>query len=602
MSSNALPSEISVPGNDRDVSWGGDDADIAVSVHNVSKVYRLFDRPQDRLKQAWLRGRKKLYHEFWALKDISFELKKGGAVGIIGRNGSGKSTLLHIIAGTLRPSAGEARVNGRMATILELGSGFNPDFTGRENVFMNGAILGLSRDEMERKFEGIIAFADIGEFINQPVRLYSSGMFVRLAFAVAVHVDADILIVDEALSVGDMEFQGKCIAKLKQFLDDPNRSLLFVSHSIDMVKSICQNSLFLDHGRQVEFGPSEQVCESYMSMMRGYGKTVTVINEVPQVTEASSGTHDPTPSCLQDYGVPEKRQYDFSLHSFQEVWRTYHSGALVPGRYRVTISTKRSVLGGLVSLRGVRVFRHSQNTLIPLGVMAASGGWQRFHEQEGEDYIYTELEEETLQFEFTGHELFFEGLNHSSAGAVKVLIEPIPRPQAVAQKAQEIFRPSEEFHRRVAALRYGSGEARLVNVEILDQDKHPTDMVYSGDEITVRLHMETDIDLEICNTGCVLRDHTGRDLLTLNVFDEQINWPFWRARTPRVVDITFNVLFQPGIYVIAAGISLSTPVFSEGEKYFDFCSNAATFQLLMERSGRPCWGLVRLPGKIQTYV
>src|SRR5574341_116121 len=182
--------------------------EAVISVRGVSKMYRLYDRPEDRLKQSlfWRFGRS-YGREFWALRDVSFEVQQGEAVGIIGRNGSGKSTLLQIIAGTLQPTTGEVQIKGRVAALLELGSGFNSEYTGRENVFMNGAILGLGREEMEQRFDDIAAFADIGEFIDQPIKLYSSGMVMRLAFAVQAMVPKEVLIVDEALAVGDEAFQ-----------------------------------------------------------------------------------------------------------------------------------------------------------------------------------------------------------------------------------------------------------------------------------------------------------------------------------------------------------------------------------------------------------
>ncbi|MDZ4098100.1 MAG: ABC transporter ATP-binding protein, partial [Methylophilaceae bacterium] len=191
---------------------------IAIKVENLSKCYQIYDNPRDRLKQfvaprlqrlTW-QTPKQYFREFWALKDVSFEVKKGETVGIIGRNGSGKSTLLQMICGTLNPTSGSIQTSGRSAALLELGSGFNPEFTGRENVYMNAAVLGLTQDEIDKRYDDIVAFADIGEFINQPVKTYSSGMVVRLAFAVQSQIDPDILIVDEALSVGDAKFQAKC--------------------------------------------------------------------------------------------------------------------------------------------------------------------------------------------------------------------------------------------------------------------------------------------------------------------------------------------------------------------------------------------------------
>jgi lipopolysaccharide transport system ATP-binding protein len=243
-------------------------SDIAIAISNISKVYEIYNSPQDRLKQMLYPGHNKFYNEFWALKDVSFEVKKGETVGIVGRNGSGKSTLLQIICGTVTPSSGAIERNGRMSALLELGSGFNPEFTGRENVFLNGAIVGLSLSEMENRFDKIAAFADIGDFINIPVKRYSSGMFARLAFSVAVHVDPEILIVDEILAVGDIAFQRKCLNKFYE-IRESGCSILFVSHDQYQVKSICQRALYLEGGQQRMFGPADSVIDEYTIEMEG---------------------------------------------------------------------------------------------------------------------------------------------------------------------------------------------------------------------------------------------------------------------------------------------------------------------------------------------
>lgn len=234
-----------------------------ISVQNLSKCYQIYDRPQDRLKQSLWRGRKQFFREFWALRGVSFEIKRGEAVGIIGRNGSGKSTLLQLIAGTLTPTTGSVEVSGRVAALLELGSGFNLDFTGRENVYMNAAILGLSHTETDRCFDAIVAFADIGDFIEQPVKTYSSGMIMRLAFAVSVNVEPDILIVDEALAVGDMAFQFKCMDRLDQ-LTKSGTTLLFVSHDPGTVKAFCHHVVYLSKGEIKATGSASDMVEMYM--------------------------------------------------------------------------------------------------------------------------------------------------------------------------------------------------------------------------------------------------------------------------------------------------------------------------------------------------
>jgi ABC-type polysaccharide/polyol phosphate transport system ATPase subunit len=244
--------------------------DIAIKVENLSKCYQIYDKPNDRLKQFMLprlqrmlgRKPKQYYRGFWALKDVSFEIKKGETVGIIGRNGSGKSTLLQLICGTLNPTSGKIQTNGRIAALLELGTGFNAEFTGRENVYMNAAVWGLSNEEIKACFNDIVAFADIGDFVEQPVKTYSSGMFVRLAFAIAVHVHPDILIVDEALSVGDIAFQNKCMEKIKA-IKEKGTSILFVSHDLSTVQIICDRVIWMKGGSQKMMGYPVDVCQEY---------------------------------------------------------------------------------------------------------------------------------------------------------------------------------------------------------------------------------------------------------------------------------------------------------------------------------------------------
>lgn len=220
---------------------------VVISVDNVSKCYNIYDKPRDRLLQMFCSGKKKLYREFWSNRDISFKVRKGETLGIIGKNGSGKSTLLQIICGTLTPTSGRANSFGRIAALLELGSGFNPEFNGRDNIYMNGTILGLSKAEIDSKYDDIIKFADIGDFINQPVKTYSSGMMVRLAFAVQVQIEPDILIVDEALAVGDAGFQLKCMLRMKD-LQDKGTTILFVSHDMGSITRLCDRAILLDKG------------------------------------------------------------------------------------------------------------------------------------------------------------------------------------------------------------------------------------------------------------------------------------------------------------------------------------------------------------------
>lgn len=227
----------------------------------------MYDEPIDRLKQSVFRGRRKYYGEFWALRHVSFEIRQGEAFGIVGRNGSGKSTLLQLICGTLTPTEGDVEVNGRVAALLELGSGFNPDFTGLENIYLNASLFGLSRDDVNTRLDAIVSFADIGEFLGQPVKTYSSGMVVRLAFSVLAHVNPSILIVDEALSVGDVFFQQKCYRKIRDGLDS-GLTLLFVSHDEATLKSFCKSGVLLHHGCCDYVGDIEECTRRYLNSAR----------------------------------------------------------------------------------------------------------------------------------------------------------------------------------------------------------------------------------------------------------------------------------------------------------------------------------------------
>ena len=239
-------------------------SEYAIEVEGLSKCYQIYDRPSDRLKQMLMRGRKRYYNEFWALKDVSFKIKKGETVGIIGRNGSGKSTLLQMICGTLNPTTGEVKVNGRVAALLELGAGFNPEFSGVENVYMAASLYGLSKEAVDQRFDEIAAFADIGDHIHQPVKTYSSGMYVRLAFAVIAHVDADILVVDEALAVGDAYFTQKCMRFINRFKTQGG-TLFFVSHDTNAILNLCKKAILLNSGLVSEIGEPKKVSDIYLT-------------------------------------------------------------------------------------------------------------------------------------------------------------------------------------------------------------------------------------------------------------------------------------------------------------------------------------------------
>ena len=287
-------------------------SEIAIRVRGLGKCYEIYDKPRHRLWQMLSRGVRKFYREFWALKDVSFEIKKGDTVGIIGRNGSGKSTLLQMLCGTLNPSQGDIEINGKVAALLELGAGFNPEFTGRENIFLSASLYGLTADEIVERFNQIVEFADIGNFVEQPVKTYSSGMFVRLAFAVIAHVDADILVIDEALAVGDAYFVQKCMRFLRKFTEQG--TLLFVSHDTTAVVGLCNKAILMNYGVIERIGDPKDVSEYYLAMLhdeRTKSESLEKINISIALKNASNS--EATQFNNNDFGTGHARVVSVSL-------------------------------------------------------------------------------------------------------------------------------------------------------------------------------------------------------------------------------------------------------------------------------------------------
>lgn len=286
-----------------------------IKCKDLGKCYQIYDTPKDRLKQAIWRGRRQYFREFWALRSLNFEVKRGESLGIIGRNGSGKSTLLQLICGTLTPTEGEIQTKGRIAALLELGSGFNPEFTGIENVYLNASMLGLSKEETDKRLEDILAFADIGSFVHQPTKTYSSGMAVRLAFAVVAHVDADILVVDEALAVGDIVFVQRCMRFIRRIREE--RCLLFVSHDAEAVKSLCNNALWISKGTTQVQGNCTEVSLAYLRYCQAtsYGEEVTLT----ATGNSAERQHEPDnvleKLATEEKLIQDKNDFDYGMEA-----------------------------------------------------------------------------------------------------------------------------------------------------------------------------------------------------------------------------------------------------------------------------------------------
>lgn len=294
------------------------DNTYSIQVNNVTKVYRLYDKPLDRLKEALSVTRRSCHREYYALNGVSFDVKKGETVGLIGVNGAGKSTMLKIITGVLTPSSGSVEINGRVSALLELGAGFNNEYTGLENIYLNGTMMGYSRAEVERRLDDILSFADIGDFIHQPVKTYSSGMFVRLAFAVAINIDPEILIVDEALSVGDVFFQAKCYRKFEEFKEQ-GKTILFVSHSLSSINKYCDRVILLNKGQKEAEGSASEMIDLFKKILVNQNVEPEEENDADILKDESEESTDSWQSKLalnpvqNSYGDGRAEIVDFAL-------------------------------------------------------------------------------------------------------------------------------------------------------------------------------------------------------------------------------------------------------------------------------------------------
>lgn len=359
--------------------------DLAIDVRGVGKSYHIYERPSHRLMQGLMRGGKQYYREFWALRGVDLQVRPGQTVGVVGRNGAGKSTLLQMLAGTLTPTEGSVRIHGRVAALLELGSGFNPDFTGRENVYLNASILGLTRSEVDARLDAILAFADIGEFIDQPVRNYSSGMALRLAFAVQAQVEPQVLIVDEALAVGDAKFQAKCFARLKQ-LKEQGAAILLVSHATDQIVQHCDHAVLLDGGRPVCSGKPRDVVNRYLDLLFGKDNPQDDANGDPTLDAAQVGHFTGSDGGFERranynpheyrWGDGAARIADFELRSDRQLYPvvlTSGTGLRLTLRIVFARHVVRPILGFFVKTKEGVVVYASNTEYKPLPAFAAHG-------------------------------------------------------------------------------------------------------------------------------------------------------------------------------------------------------------------------------------
>jgi ABC-type polysaccharide/polyol phosphate transport system ATPase subunit len=466
--SNIMSSELG-----REMS--SDDNVVAIRAEDLSKVYKLYDRSIDRLKESLHPFRRSYHHDFYALKDVSFEIGKGETFGIIGRNGSGKSTLLKIIAGVLTPSGGNLDVSGKVSALLELGIGFNPDMTGMENIYFNGTIMGFTREAMDAKVDDILAFADIGDFIHQPMKTYSSGMFVRLAFAVATKVDPEILVIDEALAVGDMFFQSKCMLLMKKMIDS-GVTLLFVSHDTSSVTNLCRRAIYLENGIIKTMGEALSVTDQYLKDMRQL------------IYRASPECESPARELLN---VGQ----DISVQNQDET-------ALV------------------------------ENSGLPDGTCAGP-----------------------------------------------------------------VFKVDTAFTERVQPYRYGTGGARVMAMELINQQGEPAVAFRFNEWITVRAYIECYKEIDFLNCCILIRNRNGIEITHATSFESRFAFPVLKAGDRIVVDVRFRNIVKGGEgYTIHYTVNNTQRI--ETQEIMDLIELAMHFESLRDET-HPIWYLVYYPFQFQ---
>ena len=337
--------------------------ETSIEIKNITKIYKMYNKPSDRVKEALNLTRKKLHKDFYALDDVSFNIRQGESIGIVGKNGSGKSTILKILTGVLTPNSGECKVNGRIAALLELGAGFNSEYTGIENVYLNGTINGFTKEQMDEKIDDIIKFADIGEHIHQPVKTYSSGMFVRLAFAVAISVDPDILIVDEALAVGDVRFQLKCMDKFMEF-KEKGVTIIFVSHDTNMIKRFCDRCIWLNEGKLIADGDTDTITDRYLDFLKMLDVNQNVLNENEQSGEEEKIELE-AKSTDEDIDIAEIKSVELLDRTGKKLENIKH-GEIVNAKitYYVNDTNIKNPVVGLSILRIDNLYICGINTLL----------------------------------------------------------------------------------------------------------------------------------------------------------------------------------------------------------------------------------------------
>ncbi len=525
--------------------------EIAISLKNVSKCYKRYAHPVDRLKEVLLPGKSRA-QEFWALGDINLEVPKGETLGIIGQNGSGKSTLLQIIAGTLTPTTGEVLVNGRVSALLELGSGFNPEFTGRQNVFFNGQILGLSQAELEAKFDDIAAFAEIGDFIEQPVKTYSSGMAVRLAFAVIANTEPKILIVDEALSVGDAKFQARCMKRIRQ-MKDQGVTVLFVSHDSGSVKMLCKSAVLMNYGRILEIGAPKEVVNHYIALLSSnnseveieYIKSDSLSEPDYSLIKKDEDKVEPDSSLLKDNSNEVKIEY-LNNNAFSNL---DHSPLKID---EDKVEPDSSLLKGnsnevKIEYLNNDAFSNLDHSPLKIDEDKVEPDSSLLKDNSNEvkiEYInndtFSNLDHSLLKIDEDKVEPDFSLLKDNSN---EVKIEYLNNDALVLRKNSNI-----SLHR------HGNRLAIIKNVRILDLDEKEIEKIETGAIFQIRILMEAQAELSNFVVGISITNLMGVVIYGTNTKLQDVELPELNNNQQLTVNFQVPCYLNKGVYTVTVGI------------------------------------------------
>lgn len=577
---------------------------LALVIRDLGKCYDFQEKPQSRLKAALMPWARTTTHRFWALRGVSFEVPRGEAVGILGRNGSGKSTLLQMIAGVLQPSEGELECHGRISALLELGSGFNPEFTGRENALMNGSILGLSSSQMAGVMGEIIDFADIGEFIDQPVKNYSSGMLVRLAFAVAVAVQPDILIVDEALAVGDIVFQRKCFRRIEE-MRERGMTLLFVTHDPGLVRTLCSKCLVLNQGRAAGWGEASEMADLYLRL--AYGESV--VNEPTVSAEVLEESAQANPEALSLTAIPDQMLYDASqkiagvypAEAEGEVSNCMEPFALEPGHYhmevRLAYQTKEKNSVGVMVADWIAA-KTAYGTYFP--VESSNPGLQTF----GFDFEVNEPLEaaEVRVIRYGAAEVWLSNISlYLRAGAQASQIQPllsrsVDQMKFLAGGAQADFERAALPQRGLPQIS-AQDEVTLMQGGILGPQGLPQKYFRTDEEICIVAILRVEKAIDGFQFGVLLRDRFGQDIFGQSRSNEHLGLPGHYEPGAMVrIKCRFRAHLREDVYFVTLGVR--SPDWSKTYFY-----GTDLFQLPIEcGNADKVFGLLNLPYQFEAEV